>query len=379
MSTHTSLRLKITASLLALGLGLVLSGCGSDDPSDQKAATTDTSERDALVAAAQAVLDEGSERPTQIPVTVPITKPIPSDKTIGFVNCGADVCIELGKALTEANNVLGWETKVINTDGSVEEIANAWKQLADDPEIDGVYGSGYPKEIFAGSLAKLEERGAPVVECCTMDAPGDGITIMQGQSKDYAPLTTLWAAAVTVDSNADGDVLYITNPGFSTQADMTKFFKADLASMCPDCSIEDLEIPLTSIGADSSNRIVSTLRSNSDIKYVVIAYGGVTVGLPAALKAASLNDVKILDQSATLQGYQYIATGQQLATVVYPYRDSMWQAADAFARVFAGEAVDPSNQPPQFWHVHEGNLPSTSEYFQTVDDYKAQYTALWGK
>lgn len=373
----TSKRLTAAATILLTASVLALSGCAGGGEKATARSTTDSSEREELVAAAQEVLDAGRERPTEISVTEPIGKPVPQDKTLGFVSCGADVCIELGKALTAAADVLGWEVRTINTDGSVEQIANAWAQLADS-DVDGVYGSGYPKEVFAGSLAKLAAKDVPVVECCTQDPPGDGITVMQGQAKDYGPLAEMWAAAVTVDSEASGQVLYITNPGFATQKDMSEFFKSDLASMCPDCTLTDLEIPLASIGADSSNKVVSTLRANPDIKYVVIAYGGVTVGLPAALKAAGLDDVKILDQSATLQGYQYIASGQQLATVVYPYRDSMWQAADTFARVFAGESIDPSDQPPQFWYVDEDNLPTTSEYFPTVADYQEQYKALWG-
>lgn len=373
----TSRRLPAAVLALVVVAVLALAGCAGGGEKVAAKSTTDSSQREKLVSAAQQVLDAGRERPSQISVTQPIGKSIPKGKTLGFVSCGADVCIELGKALTAAADVLGWKVRTINTDGSVEQIANAWAQLADS-DVDGVYGSGYPKEVFAGSLAKLAAKKVPVVECCTQDAPGDGITVMQGQAKDYGPLAKLWAASVTADSKAEGKVLYITNPGFATQKDMSEFFKSDLSSMCPDCSITDLEIPLASIGADSSNKVVSTLRANPDVKYVVIAYGGVTVGLPAALKAAGLDDVKILDQSATLQGYQYIASDQQLATVVYPYRDSMWQAADTFARVFAGESIDPSNQPPQFWYVDKSNLPTTKEYFPTVADYQEQYKKLWG-
>lgn len=366
-------RLIVVASCLAL----VLAGCAGGGESGGDGATTNEQERTELVASAQQVLDTGAERPTEIAVTEPIGVPIPSDKTIGFVSCGADVCIELGNALTAAADALGWTTQIISTDGSVEQVSNAWRQLANS-DVDAVYGSGYPREIFEGSLQQLEAKGVPVVMCCTVDEPGNGITVMQGQSADYGPLAELWAASVTVDSGAAGEVLYVSNPGFSTQEDMTRYFKEDLAEMCPDCTIQDLEIPLSAVGTESSNRIVSTLRANPDIKHVVVAYGGVTVGLPAALETAGLGDVKIIDQSATLQGYQYIATGEQLGTVVYPYRDSMWQAADTFARVFTDQPIDPSDQPPQFWYVDQDNLPGTGEYFPTVEGYQEQYKQLWG-
>lgn len=375
MTRSTGWRLGATTALLTLVLATA--GCAGGGEKEEAAAKTGGDERAQLVDDARAVLDAGAQRPTQISVTEPIGKPIPGDKTLGFISCGADVCIELGKELERAAGALGWDVETISTDGSVEQISNAWKQVADS-DVDGVFASGYPKEVFAASLAELAAKDVPVVECCTMDEPGGGITAMQGQAADYGPLAEMWAAAVTVDSEAAGDVLYVSNPGFATQADMTRFFKDDLASMCPDCGVTDLEIPLTGIGTESSNRIVSTLRANPDTKYVVIAYGGVTVGLPAALKAAGLDDVKILDQSATLQGYQYIATGEQLATVVYPYRDSMWQAVDTFARVFTDQPIDPSDQPPQFWYVDRDNLPGTDEYWPTVEGYQEQYKALWG-
>jgi ABC-type sugar transport system substrate-binding protein len=121
---------------------------------------------------------------------------------------------------------------------------------------------------------------------------------------------------------------------------------------------------------------VSALRSNPDIDYVVASNDLLISGLPAALSTLGLNP-KIIGAGGTTENFQYIATGKQTAELPFAYYESDYMMMDALARFHAGVDQDPQN-PPR-WIVTQDNLPTESEIFPVVEDYKEQYTELWGK
>jgi ribose transport system substrate-binding protein len=135
---------------------------------------------------------------------------------------------------------------------------------------------------------------------------------------------------------------------------------------------------LTAIGKDVPQRIVSYLRSHPDTKYVALAVDDLAIGLPAALSAAGLSDVKIIGEGANTTTLQYIGSGQEGASMAFPYYEEMWAMVDAVARKAAGVPIEKAGNPP-VWMVTKDNVPSTSELFPLVEDYKKQFLALWGK
>ena len=71
-------------------------------------------------------------------------------------------------------------------------------------------------------------------------------------------------------------------------------------------------------------------------------------GLPAALKAAGLNKVKIVGQGGDPTAFQAIAQGQILGLVPFDYYNVDYQMVDALARHFAGAQVQ-QTRPPRGW------------------------------
>jgi ribose transport system substrate-binding protein len=60
--------------------------------------------------------------------------------------------------------------------------------------------------------------------------------------------------------------------------------------------------------------------------------------------------------------------------------DSMWQMVDALARHFAGVSVEPSMLPSPAWAITSDNVDQlTGDPYVLIEDYEAQYKALWGK
>ena len=143
--------------------------------------------------------------------------------------------------------------------------------------------------------------------------------------------------------------------------------------------MDTIDIPLTALGKDAPDRIVSYLRSHPKVGYVVLSVSdALGTGLPAALQAAGLGGkVKILGQGASTQIYQYISGGQVKSVVPFDYYAVDYQMLDALARHFAGVPV--KQTPPPLWLVGKSELPNANALFPLVPDYRSQFLKLWGK
>jgi ribose transport system substrate-binding protein len=377
------------ASLLAtLALLLVavfaFSACGDDEKSTAadstpKAEVAAEDPSDAGQKEIFALADELVNRPTEIPVKEPVGKEIPSGKQTIWINCGAPVCTLLGKSFAEGAKELGWTTKILNTDGTPASVQKAWKQAV-VAKPDAVASSGTDPAAVSAQLKALKGADIPVVNYAVPEET-DGITLLTADADNIATTFAEPSAAwVSKDSNGKANTLYTTVPAFTILPPQTALFKEVYEKGCPGCPLEVLELPVTALGKDAAQRIVSKIRSNPKITYVVNALDDVTIGLPAALKAAGLADkVKLIGGSSTALNFQYIATDQQDAAVPNDIPGLTWQMVDGLARIFAGVETEVDKVPQARYIITKENVPEGGGIFPFVADYKAQYRKLWGK
>jgi ABC-type sugar transport system substrate-binding protein len=111
---------------------------------------------------------------------------------------------------------------------------------------------------------------------------------------------------------------------------------------------------------------------------VVATTDGLTIGLPAALKAAGLRDVKIVGQGATPTNIQYLHSGQEAFDVAFPYYEALWSMVTAAAQNAAGVPVTASVAPPLWLLTPQNAPPVSAQAFPEVVNYKSEYEALWG-
>ena len=81
---------------------------------------------------------------------------------------------------------------------------------------------------------------------------------------------------------------------------------------------------------------MSFLRSHPDTKYVITSTDSPFAGLPAALKAAGLNDVKIFGEGPSTANLANIASGDQAGGMAFAFYEIMSGVVDAIARKVAG-------------------------------------------
>jgi ABC-type sugar transport system substrate-binding protein len=371
---------RLVLATLAVTACAGLAACGSDEEEATSAAapTTTAAAADAPgLAEAKTVGEKYLARPTQIQVTEPVGKPIPKGKTVYFVHCGVTACNVMGDSMAKAAKVLGWNFKVINTKGTPEGVKAAWSQAVRD-KVDGVIGNGFPVALFAPQLKQLKAAGTPVVLASVTDPAENGVEVVLSDPEESANIGEAMAARAVTAGGGKSNILYVNLPDYPILVEMSKRFEADTKRWCPDCEFAKMDLPLTAIGTDATNRIVSYLRSHPKVDVVTIGQAQVTIGLPAALKAAGLGGkVKIIDESPGSESYQYLKSGEQDATVVYPYQEVSWGLMDGLARKFTGQSAVAGENNLPWWLATEGNLPESVDA-PSVVEFESQFKKVWG-
>lgn len=362
------------AMLVALGaaVALTVTACGAG------AGTTSGKVDEAGLAAATKVVDAATQ-PTQLQVTTPIGKPVPKGKKLAFISCGSPECAQEGQIVKQATDALGWSLSVINTQGTPETEKAAFDQVARE-KYDAVLYAAIDRSVFASDLAKLKANGTFISACCITDTPGaaSGIDYANNIPSQTADIGRLMAAWVVKESKGAANVAYVQLPAFTILKTSAEEFKKAMKDYCPsNCTTDELDIPLSALGVDVPTRIVSYLRAHPNVKYLAICTDGITIGLPAALQAAGLSDVKIIGQGATATNLQYIHAGQEGASIAFPYYEALWGMVDAVARHAAG-VPQVKSAIPSLWLLTKDNAPTTDKLFPVIADSEQQFKKLWG-
>ena len=341
-------------------------------------ATTAAGSTSSGLAQAESIVAKYSSQPTQITDTAKISKPIPKGKTIYFIPCGPNPeCQQEGQLVKQATNVIGWNTVIVPNDGTPQGNKAAFDQVVRAKPVAVLY-TAIPQSDFQSEIAALKANNTAVIACCVTDPTGNGVDYNIDSPQQSAPVGQAQGAWVATDSkcqNADSVVINI--PDFAILADGVKAFQSELTSACPSAQANVLNIALANLST-ANTTIVSYLRSHPTVRYVVASTDGVTIGLPAALKAAGLTNVKIVGQGATPTNIQYLHSGQQAVDVAFPYGEVMWAMVTAAIQHAVGDPITPAVAPP-LWILTPQNAPNTSaSIFPVVNNYQAQYEALWG-
>jgi ABC-type sugar transport system substrate-binding protein len=364
------------AAVLALGAVLVTAtGCGSDTGGSAAGGGGG-----AGVAEALALAQKAATRPTSIGLTKPIGKPVPTGKKVVFISCGVQACETQGDIIKQGASDLGWSASTIGTDGSPEQLQNAFdtamRQGADAIVLNAVNRASVAKQLEAA-----KQKGVAFVTSSSVDKTGDGILANVAGTQNSAKIGENLAAQIVAESKGKANTLYVNISAFQILQALGDQFKSSNAKYCSSCQYASLDIPITSLGKDAPDRIVSYLRSHPQVNYVVLSVSNALgAGLPAALRAAGLGDkVKLVGQSGDTQTFQDLQAKNFNSVVPYDYYTVDYLMLDALARHFAGAPAQEALPP--LWIVTPDNMPAeaTKGMFPVVESYRDEFKKLWGK
>ena len=354
----------------------------ADEPADEPAAGGD----------AQARVDAFRQPVTELPLSTPIA--VEPGKKLFYVACGVPVCAEIAIGLEAAAEAAGWEYESASHQDTPDTVATAFDTaIAAQPDV--VMTSGNPREWFASQLATLEEQGVPVVAWSLPEGyePGGGVAVNLLTNDDYYFYGVLMAdyAAVTSENQ---NILFVGLPTFPVLSTVQEGFETEIATACPDCTVEVIEVAVTDLGTNLPGTIVSALQSNPDLDMIVYAFGGMLFGVPEAIEAAGLADQAVaVSQAGGPLNFGYIAAGQhQVAEVALASELLGWRAVDAAARILAGEGPGTATPPDQAMidghpDILVAGLPLQILEADSIDDpsalwpgvagFQDQFTTLW--
>ena len=385
-----SLTLRHTGVLLAVVATLSLAACSSSSSSGSSSSGTASSGSSsssssglssadqAGLAKAEALVASQTQRPTTITDTTKVTKPIPKGLTIDFIPCGSPECTLEGGIVKQAAAAVGWNTVILSNDGTPQGDKAAFTQAVRNKAAAILY-TAIPASTFSSLLPQLKANGTFISTCCVTDAvgPSTGIGYAIDIPAQVGPVGGSQAAWVAANSKDTANSVFVNIPAFAILASQATDYKSGMATYCPTCKVDEMDVALANLSTAPST-IVSYLRAHPSVDYVIASTDAITIGLPAAIKAAGLNNVKIVGQGATPTNIQYLHSGQEAADVAFPYYEVMYAMVNAAIQDKAGMTVAPSVAPPA-WLLTPQNAPNTTaQVFPVVSTYQSQYQALWG-
>jgi ribose transport system substrate-binding protein len=302
---------------------------------------------------------------------------VPGGKRLVFISCGVSVCQQQGQIVAQAAKALGWTSTTVNTDGTPTSVQAAY-DTAVRQGANAVVTTAALRAEIAAKLPALQSKGIVVSNCCTTDPVAAPFIYNTSTPSQAAIAGKYLAAEVVADSKGKANTLYVNIPAFTILTSLGSTFKSSYQQYCPSCGYGSIDVSLTQL-AKAPNLIVSYLRSHPSVNYVALSVANeLDNGLPAALSAAGLSNVKIVGQGGGPTDFQYVANGQELALVPFDYYNVDYQMVDALARHFAGVPVQQT--PPPIWLVTKANLPAAhSNLFPDVTSYESQFLKIWGK
>lgn len=380
-----------TLTVLAAAGAVALTGCAStkntavNTPAASSlasaAATTDSGGSSPEVAAAQAIVDKSLMAPTAIGQTVPLKMAVKKGQTYVFLECELPVCKIIGDGAVAAAQAIGWKTKVLPWKTSdPATLVSAMKQALDYKPV-AVTPTGFPQAVWGSpAIEAMYKKAGALIVPAAVGSLTTSATVPGGAStgSDYKASGVVLGNWFIADSKAMGHALLMDVPAYEVLKDLGDSTKATVAAGCKACKITPLDATLPQLASNGVvPAVISALQKDKSITYVLATEGPFLSGLPSALKAAGLNNIKIGGGAPSITDLQNLATGTEAAWTGEAPSQIGWAVVDVAARAQLGMTVpDADGGRPQQLLV-KSNVGTPTESLDAPKDYQAQYKKLW--
>jgi len=361
--------LAIVGSAAALVMLAGCSGTGTTNPTSSSPGGAGNADAQAIVDAALPPISEWAG-PTESPEAA-------TDKTIGIISCaqGAEGCVREAEGATEAAEALGWQ--VINIDGQ-----------------------GDPQRQLAG-MNSLLDQGVDAIVLCSINAASIGDGMSRAQSMDVPVIAVVspdpepfgGLASIGPDDTKAGEVLgaYIQTQGGGkigvfdhnenpAVAQRAKGFLSVVDGGEGTEVIYNQSVTLAQIGPAEQQIMSAFMQANptGTVDWIYAGFDAMLTPLIQSAERQGRTELKAVSIDGNLENLGFIRDGNiEVATVGYPLEWAGWGAIDNLNRVFAGEEI--VDQAVPFRLLTKDNLPAEGQPYVGDYDFRAEYTALWGK
>lgn len=335
----------------------------------------------AALAAAKANVAAALKGPTSIPITLPLKTKPPTGKTIVYLQCEVAQCVLEGNGLKSAAAAIGWTYKTLNFQAADPSTLITAMNTALQYKPIAVYFSGVPYDLWKSEIPKYKAAGTYIVPSSVPDMPTNSTVLTSlGADKLYSDAGKLLADQVAVDSGgANAKVLFSTVPAYTIFGPMQAGYESEMKVACPTCSTTVVGATIPQV---TSNQLVpalvSALKRDPGISYVVSVNGPFVQTLPSALQSAGLqNKVRIITFSGTTPVEQMVQQGQIESTTGYGYSYEGWLGVDVVLRAMQGQPITSEYESLPLPLLTKATITKPSDSDDVPADYQAEFRKLW--
>lgn len=372
MRNSISKRSRVALGAVALGVAVLLAGCGSDTEG-----TTGT-----VDATGQAALDEAKTALAQYQQNVtsvgaPTSSPaVPAGKFVVTIPCSyaAEGCKRSVDAFGEAATAVGWKTQMIDPAGDPEKMRQA-VETAVRLGADGIIAAALPPAVVKDAVAQAKAAGIPVVNLLEPDDPTYDATV----ESDHTAMGRADAAYTAVATNGQGKIIALSDPEFTSNIQWRQGYLDGLKEFCPGCEVlEDFQFQIANLQTQVPAQFQAMLAAHPETNFVWTAYDPVAAAIqPVIERSQQADTIKIASNNGDPFALDMIKADDKAlkATVAYPIEWQSYVALDQMNRLFAGEQLSQRAIDLPIKLITKDNL-TTSPWDGDVD-WKQAYLDLW--
>jgi ribose transport system substrate-binding protein len=372
------------AALLGAGLTAAISmtaaacSSGSSSGSTGSTAPAATGSSSAQVAAAQAFIAPYLATPSKIGPSAPLTSKAPAGKTIVNMMCTTSPqCAAINKAEATAAAAVGWTLKTIPYDATNAATLTSGMQTALRYHPVAVSLSGIPEALWQSEIPAYQAAGVPIIPQqvgpVTISA-----TVPVNVGDDSSVVGKVVGNWFISSSGGKGRALVVDVPDFGYLKEITTTMTGTIAAGCPGCSVTVLN---ATIAEQASNSIVpavvSALKRDPSVDYVLAADGVLIPGLSSAMSAAGITGMHVGGTLATAETEQAILNGTETAFTTYNSGYLGWQTVDVALRLVEKMTIPPYDAGSPTQLVTKATVGTPSDSADAPADYPQQFQKLW--
>jgi ribose transport system substrate-binding protein len=366
---------------IAAAAAIALSGCGSDSGSSSSSSSTKSSGGSAGggadVSAAQTAVKNAEQKPAKILQTKPLAKKPEAGKTMVFIKCELSQCADIASGVKGGTEALGWTYKELTFKSSdPATLVTSMKQALQFKPV-AVSFSGIPQAVWKGVIPSFQSAGVKIVPIVTgpLETPSDTVPVTVG---DFTSMGEALGNYVIAQSQGKGHALLVDVPAFPILTGYVTGAKKALDG-CSGCKTAAFNGTLAQItGGTFVSGIVTALKKDPSIKYIISSDYVFHPNLPAALKAAQIDGVTITGGQPEPANLKEIQGGNGGAAALYNNVLTGWVAMDAVAHLAEGDTVtqDDVGVPGQL--LTKDNITGTDlNSYAVPDGYQDAFKKLW--
>jgi ribose transport system substrate-binding protein len=366
------------ASLSACSSG----GSGGGSTPSAAASTPAGSSSSAGTTALQSRVTAALAAPTGIGIDTPLSRKPASGKFVVGILTPLAVAKTESAAQGQAAALLGWKYKEIQEGTGPQDAPNALDAaIALKPDAIIYYGT--PVQPMAAGLEKAKTAGIAVVATSQVDPLAPPIIANNSNSGPQLKVVGQGLADyVALNSDSKAKVALVTLPAFPVLKAFGDGFKSQLAADCSSCSVTEVPQQLTDIGTVTPTSVVSALRRDPSIKYVIFDNGSTATGVSAAVTAAGIQGVVIGGEAPSAASIQDLKSGQNEAWAALSIPILGFGLIDVLARHFNGDSLSPNvDSPPPFQILTKDNVATASldsqGNYTGYANFSAAFAKLW--